>query len=228
LQRFFAEASTVAGLSHPNIVGVQGLGRTPGGSYFIVMELVRGESLALRGGSDPTSSAQVVEWALQVCDALDHAHGQGVVHCDLKPANLLLDESGQIRVTDFGLSRSLFRATPVCAEIEGTAPFMAPEQASRAWGAIDQRTDVFGLGAVTYWLFCGQPPWPGRSLNDVLARVIGPGPVVPISSLRPDLTTAVTEVCMTCLAKRPEHRFQSMGELRDALMALRSELPRPE
>jgi RNA polymerase sigma factor (sigma-70 family) len=227
VQRFLGEARTVALLSHPHIVGVRGLGRTPGGSYFIVMDLVNGEHLALREGIDLVPPGQVVDWALQVCSALDHAHGQGVVHCDLKPANLLLDESGRIRVTDFGLARSLAQGTPVCAEIEGTPPFMAPEQVSRSWGAIDRRTDVFGLGAVMYWLLCRQPPWPGRSLNEVLARVIGPDPVIPIASLRPDLPTNMSEVCMTCLAKRPDRRFQSMDDLRIALMAVRAQFSVP-
>src|SRR5205823_13214835 len=105
------------------------------------------------------------------CDALEHAHSRGIIHCDLKPANLLLDGNGSIRVTDFGLARSLADETPWTAEVEGTAPFMAPEQASRYWGPIGVRTDVYGLGAVLYSLLTGRPPYIARRLPDILADV---------------------------------------------------------
>ena len=114
---------------------------------------------------------------METCDALDHAHERGVVHCDLKPANLLLDEDGRIRVTDFGLARSLAGETPWAAEVEGTAPFMAPEQASPIWGPIDHRTDVYGIGAVLFTLLTGRPPFVGRRLPDVLAQVVSATPV---------------------------------------------------
>ena len=148
---------------------------------------------------------------------LDHAHGQGVVHCDLKPANLLLDERGRIQVTDFGLARSLTEDTPWAAEVEGTAPFMAPEQASRCWGPIDHRTDVYGIGAVIFALLTGRPPFLGHRLPDILAEVISATPVVSPGSLRPDLPEWVSDLCRKCLSKAPEARFQSVQEVRSAL-----------
>ena len=101
-------------------------------------------------------------------------HEQGIVHCDLKPANLLLDDCGRIRVTDFGLARSLAGDTPWTAEVEGTAPFMAPEQASRCWGPIDRRTDVYGIGAVLFTLLTGRAPVRRRQAAGHPAEVISP------------------------------------------------------
>src|SRR3954468_6214413 len=141
---------------------------------------------------------------METCDALGHAHGRRIVHCDLKPANLLLDEGGRIRVTDFGLARFIAEETPWAAEVEGTAPFMAPEQASRCWGPIDRRTDVYGIGAVLYALLTGRPPWGGRRLPDVLADVISAAPVVPPISLRPDLPRSLSDLCRKCLSKASE------------------------
>jgi serine/threonine-protein kinase len=184
------------------------------------MDLVNGDSLARRGAAHRPGLGEVIDWAAQICEALDHAHGRGVIHCDLKPANLLLDESGRVRVTDFGLSRLLTETSDVRSAIEGTAPFMAPEQGSPSWGVIDCRTDVFGLGAVMYWLLCGQPPWPGSSLSELLKLVTGPVPVVRLQDVRPELPARVSGLCMKCLAKQPAARFQSVGDLRAALRAV--------
>ena len=144
VRRFLGEARTVSGLHHPNIVGIRGVGRTPGGAYFLVMELVDGPNLALVGRTRAISEGEAVRWSIQACDALEHAACDGVIHCDLKPANLLLDAAGHLRVADFGLARSLTGDTPWTAEIEGTAPFMAPEQVSRSWGAIERGRTSMG------------------------------------------------------------------------------------
>src|SRR5262249_29439728 len=132
-------------------------------------------------------------------------------------ANLLCDARGHIRVTDFGLARSLAEDTPWAAELEGTLPFMAPEQAARCWGPIDRRTDVYGLGAVLFALLTGPPPTVGRRLPDILAEVASAEPVVSLASLRPDLPEVFSAVCAKALAKPPEARFLTMRELRSAL-----------
>jgi serine/threonine protein kinase len=159
---------------------------------------------------------EAIRWAMETCDALGHAHERGIVHCDLKPANLLLDEGGRIRVTDFGLAR-IAEDTPWAAEVEGTAPFMAPEQASRCWGPIDHRTDVYGIGAVLFALLTGRPPVFGRRLPDVLAEIISATPVISPACLRPGLSERVNALCRKCLAKRPEARSQTVHEVREAL-----------
>ena len=217
VHRFIDEASTIAKLRHPNIVGIHGLGRTPAGAYFIVMDLITGPNLDHLGRTRAISTEEAIRWAIEACHALEHAHARGIIHCDLKPANLLLDGDGNLRVTDFGLARSLTEHTPWTAEIEGTAPFMAPEQASRSWGPIDIRTDVYGIGAVLYTLLTGRPPWVGRRLPDILADVISAAPVIPLNSLRADLPGPVSDLCRKCLCKSPEDRYTTVHEVRTSL-----------
>ena len=220
VRRFIGEAQTVAALIHPHIVGIHAVGRTPAGSYFLVMDLVDGPDLAQVARTRPITVGEALCWSIEACLALEHAHQKGVIHCDLKPANLLLGASGRIRVADFGLARSLRGPTPWAAEIEGTAPFMAPEQASPWWGRIDQRTDVYGIGSVLFTLLAGRPPHIGRRLPDILTDVIGPVPVVSLNELRPDLPEPIGEVCRKCLAKPPEERFQTIREVREVLASL--------
>jgi hypothetical protein len=217
VRRFVQEAGTVARLRHPNLVEVHGFGRTPAGGRFLVMELVDGPNLDHVARSAPIPAEAAVRWTIEACKALEHAHARGTIHCDLKPANLLLDRAGRIRVTDFGLSRSLDGPTSRTAEIEGTAPYMAPEQASRYWGEIGVRTDVYGLGAVLFALLTGRPPWLGRSLPDILADVMSAAPVVSPADLRPDLSGAVCAVCRTSLSKPPKDRYPTVQRFREAL-----------
>ena len=220
VRRFVDEAWTVAALHHPNIVATRGLGRTPGGSYFIVMDLVAGPDLARVSDGRAMAWPEVVRWAIDACAALEYAHDRGVVHCDLKPANLLRDASGSIRLTDFGLSRTIAGEATGAGEIAGTAPFMAPEQADRSWGPIDGRTDVYGIGAVLFTLLTGRPPVLGPGRADVVAEVIGGRPIVSVARLRPGLPEALVGACDRCLAKSPGMRFQTMGEVRLALIAV--------
>jgi tRNA A-37 threonylcarbamoyl transferase component Bud32/DNA-directed RNA polymerase specialized sigma24 family protein len=213
VKRFIGESRIVARLRHPNIVGVNGLGRTPGGSYFIVMDLVQGPNLADHGKRRVITIREAIRWAIELCSALEHAHSKGIIHCDLKPANLLLHEDGSIRVTDFGLARSLSGLTPWAAEIEGTGPFMAPEQVCRDWGNIDVRTDVYGVGAVLYTLLTGRPPWVGTRLPDILAGVASAAPVVAPRQIRAELPESLSEVCRKCLCKAPDDRYQTVKDL---------------
>lgn len=217
VRRFVQEAGTIARLRHPNIVEIHGFGRTTGGGCFFIMELVGGSNLDLVARSGPIPVETAIRWTIEACKALEHAHSKGVIHCDLKPANLLLDRDGSLRVTDFGLARSLNGPTLWTSEIEGTAPYMAPEQASRYWGDIDMRTDVYGLGAVLFALLTGRPPWTGRSLPDILADVISAVPVRSPTNIRPDLPEAISTVCRTCLSKAPISRYPTVQQLREAL-----------
>jgi RNA polymerase sigma factor (sigma-70 family) len=220
VQRFISEARTISKLTHPNIVGIHGLGRAPAGAYFIVMDLVEGGNLARSSGPSLPRVEEVARWAMQMCDALEHAHSRGIIHCDLKPANILLDGARNIRVTDFGLARSLREYTPWTAEVEGTAPFMAPEQASRRWGPIGVRTDLYGLGAVLFALLTGRPPWIGQSVLEILSDVISEAPVVAPEVFRPDLPEPLCDLCRKCLAKRPEERFATASDVRTRLARL--------
>jgi serine/threonine protein kinase len=214
VDRFLAEARTVGKLRHPGIVGIHGLGRTPQGGYFIVMDWIDGPDLAcLQSQGEPVSLADALHWTREACEAIGHAHEQNIIHCDLKPGNLLRDRQGRIHITDFGLSRSLADESRCLDRIEGTAPFMAPEQVSPHWGAIDVRTDIYGLGAVLYCLLMGVPPCQGRTLPDVLANAVSANPIIPPAALRPDLPADVNALCLRCLAKHPAERFADSGEL---------------
>ncbi len=219
VERFITEAQTVGQLNHPGIVGIHGLGRTPAGGYFIVMDLVDGPNLAdIIQESDGVAVADSVEWIRQACDAIDHAHQRGIIHCDLKPGNLLLDGAGRILVTDFGLARSIVDdSTTRDGSIEGTAPFMAPEQVSPHWGIIGPQTDVYGLGAVLYTLLTRIPPFHGRTVADVLSQAISAAPVTPPPSIRLDIPGQISSICMRCLARNPEERFGTVQELSAAL-----------
>jgi eukaryotic-like serine/threonine-protein kinase len=226
VRRFIGEARTVARMRHPNVVGTQGLGRTAAGSYFIVMDLVVGCNLQLAAGERAIAEEEAIHWAMEICNVLEHAHERGIVHCDLKPANILLDDRGRIRVTDFGLARSLAGETSGMAEIEGTAPFMAPEQASRSWGPVDHRTDVYGIGAVLFALLTGRPPFVGGRLPDILADVIASTPVVSPARLRPGLSEPLSDLCRRCLSKEPEARYQTAREVRSALATVQMDSPK--
>jgi hypothetical protein len=221
VERFIGEARTIARLRHPNIVAIHGLGRTTGGSYFILMDLVSGPNLALVGATRPILVEEAIQWTIEISDAVEHAHAAEIIHCDLKPANILLDGERKVRVTDFGLARSVTQDPQWTAGIEGTAPFMAPEQASRSWGPIDMRTDVYGIGAVLFTLLTGRPPWIGGRLPDILADVTSARPIIPPASLRPDLPKPISDVCRKCLSKIPGDRYPTVMDLRTALTAVR-------
>ncbi len=217
VRRFLEEARTVARLRHPHIIAVHGLGRTPGGGYFLVMDWIDGSDLAAVIQAGSVSIAQAITWTMQAGEAIQEAHRNSIVHCDLKPGNLLLGTDGQIRVTDFGMARSLVDNPFTSEGIEGTAPFMAPEQVSDTWGPISVRTDVYGLGAVLYTLLTGQPPWTGQTLADVLAKVVTATPITLPAALGSQLPQELVKICCGCLAKSPEERFPTVEALHQSL-----------
>ena len=149
--RFRADAALLARLRHPGIVAVHGVGLLPDGGHFLVMDLVDGSDLTRQ---PRPSVAEALRWVAEAAEAIEYAHRMGVIHCDLKPSNLLLGSDGHLRVSDFGLARSLADGD---AAHGGTVGFMAPEQFD-VEGAISPRTDVYGLGAVLRDLLPERPP----------------------------------------------------------------------
>jgi hypothetical protein len=162
---FRAEAALLARLRHPGVVAVHGIGLLPDGGHFLVMDLVEGNDLA-RQPRPPLADA--LRWVAEAADALEYAHGMGVVHCDVKPSNLLLGGDGHVRVSDFGMARSLAGGD---APHGGTPGFMAPEQ-SRPGGRVSRRTDVYGLGAVLRALLPERP----AAVDAVCRRCLAPAP----------------------------------------------------
>jgi RNA polymerase sigma factor (sigma-70 family) len=219
IERFLREAQTVSRLAHSGIVAVHGAGHTPGGGYFLAMELVRGSDLAKECGRRRPEAGQAARWVGEAARAVHAANEQGVIHCDLKPSNLLLDESGQIRVTDFGLAVRQSDADTDTWRLAGTPAFMAPEQVDPVWGPISPRTDVYGLRAVLYFLLFGQPPFAGTTVAEVLGQVVTARPVEMPTSAGDRLPQALVEVVRRSLAKRSEERFASAADLSKALQA---------
>jgi serine/threonine-protein kinase len=227
VSRFRREARAINRLQHPNIVTVHNFGQLPDGRFYLAMEYAEGESLANlideRGPLDIHRALDVLE---QLADAIDHAHTRGVVHRDLKPDNLLLvDRPGRpdhLKVLDFGIAKIVaadylesLRATPQ-GEVFGTVDYMAPEQLTGS--ATDPRSDLYAVGCIAYELFTGKPPFVGRSV-EVVNQHLRAKPEPP-SAQRAEVTPAMDALVLRCIEKQPKRRFQSGGELRDAIRQL--------
>lgn len=218
--RFVTEARTVASLNHLGIVGVHGLGQTPNGGYFIVMDLIEGGDLAQRLQSGSVPVADAVQWLIEAAEAISHAHDHGVIHCDLKPSNLMLNKDGHILVTDFGFSRRASTVADATTGIAGTPAFMAPEQIEPEYGPIGVHTDVYGLGAVLFTLLTGRAPFTGSRAIEVLAKIVaGCPPEWPTRCLE-QLPKSLVALCDTCLSKPIRSRIGSAGKLIEQLRQL--------
>lgn len=215
--RFLREALIVHRLRHDGVVRVDGVGDLPNGGYFIVMECLPGPDLSSILADGPVQIYDATRWTIQAARSIDFCHQVGIVHCDLKPGNLVLDCHSHVKVTDFGLARSASEASACLDRIAGTAPFMAPEQVSGWWGEIGPHTDVYELGAVLYTLLTGRPPFSGTRIPDVLASVISGRNPVPPKTFRPEASSALNEVVMKALSKHHGQRYRSALELAIAL-----------
>jgi serine/threonine-protein kinase len=220
--RFRRELRLIGRLDHPHIIRAYDADQI-GLGFYLVMEYVGGQSLdrvlASRG---PLPPYEVVDYAAQTALALEHAHGQGIVHRDVKPSNLLVTDDCRIKLLDLGLGNLVDAddqnsfATAAGSAV-GTIDFMSPEQASGA--EADGRSDCFGLGCTIYLLLSGALPFPGENGMERLVRRLK-GPADPIVSHRPSLPPDVVRVVEKLLAQQPEDRFQSAAEAAAALRAL--------
>ena len=225
-RRFHDEAKVAARLTHPNIVTAYDAGECEG-VPFLVMERVGGVDLhrhVLQHGPLPVE--QAVSVLLQAGHGLKYAHEQGVIHCDVKPANLLLSNDGTVKVLDLGLARfhlSDIRQTSAM----GTPLFMAPEQTLTPSQA-DHRADIYALGCSLFFLLTGQPPFAGKTvIQSVVAH--RDEPVPSLKAARPDVPVTLDAVFQRMVAKQPQDRYQSIAEVIEALEACgtRSRLDRP-
>jgi serine/threonine-protein kinase len=226
--RFRHEARAVAQLSHPNIVTVIDRGED-GGRQYIVFEHVEGENLkelVARNGRLPLRRA--LELALAVANGLGFAHEHGLVHRDVKPQNVLLSQEGEVKVTDFGIARSLDveHGVTQTGTVLGTGEYLAPEQASG--GRISPATDVYSLGVVLWELLAGDVPFSGKSFVAVALRHVNEPPP-DLRQVRPDASPRLAAAVDRALAKDPSRRFPSMAalaaELRACLADLEGEAP---
>jgi tRNA A-37 threonylcarbamoyl transferase component Bud32 len=218
VERFRREARAAARLSHPNIVAVFDSG-SDAGEHYLVMEHVAGQSLAeLLARQGRLAPRRAAELAVEVCAALSAAHAQGLVHRDVKPANVLVGADGRVKVTDFGIVKAAATATLTgIGTVLGTAAYLSPEQAQGR--PVDARSDLYSLGCVLYELCTGSPPF-GSGANSSPVAVASQHlhqPPEPPSARNPQVDAGLDGVVLTALAKDPAQRYQSAVELEDAL-----------
>lgn len=212
-RRFEREAEVHAGLRHPHIARVFDF-LDQGDTWFLVLEYLPGGSLADRPREEPVPVERTVCWIRQALAGLGHAHAHGVVHRDVKPANLMLDEHGRVKVSDFGIARSSAGVKLTCTGTAlGTVQYMSPEQLETP-ERVDHRTDLYAAGAVLYELLAGEAPFPGETPSQVLrARLLNAWPP-PLPERRPDLDPRLAEVVRRALSPDPGHRPADAEELR--------------
>ncbi|HVU87029.1 MAG TPA: protein kinase [Pirellulales bacterium] len=212
VSRFAYEAHLLQQLEHPGIVRIFGLGRTPNEGLFIAMSFVPGGDLGARLVAGPVQQDAAARWVSETAVALEYAHQRNIIHCDLKPRNILLSNDDRVVVTDFGLARTSNSELFGDEYIAGTPAFMAPEQVEPSWGPLAARTDVYGLGAVLYSLLTGRPPHEGAAVEVLAAIASGQTPTFPAHS-RPELV----EICRRCLAADPADRYPTALSVAEAL-----------
>jgi eukaryotic-like serine/threonine-protein kinase len=214
--RFRKEARALAKLSHPHIAVIHDIGQQ-GGVDYLVMECVPGQSLAEILQTGPLAEKEIVSLGEQIAEALEEAHEHGIVHSDLKPANIIITPKAQVKVLDFGLARLLIppelKGTEISTEGEtfaGTLPYMAPEQISGS--KIDNRTDLYAAGTVFYEMATGRRPFCEPQPSRLMHQILHESPVSP-RELNPQISPALENIIQKCLKKEPENRFQSAHEL---------------
>jgi hypothetical protein len=212
------EARAAARLVHPGIATLFDVGEQDGHA-FLVMELAEGRSLReVLGVEGALAPARAVEIAIKVADALSYAHGEGLVHCDVKPLNIVVADDGRAKLVDFGVACA---ATTTGAfsrdELYGSLPYLAPEQVLGE--RPDARTDVYALGAVLYEMLAGRPPFDDPDATTLLRRRLEEDPPT-LGSLTRTVTPELEEVVTRALSRDPADRYATAGELRDELRAL--------
>src|SRR6516162_9604320 len=231
--RFQREAEVLASLNHPNIAAIHSLEES-GGTRFLVLELVEGETLEERLRRGPIRVQEALAITNSICEALEAAHEKGVVHRDLKPGNVKITPDGKVKVLDFGLAKAISGASEGSAALSnsptlvnsfgatnagviiGTAAYMSPEQA-RGYSS-DQRSDIFSLGCVLYEMLTGKQTFEGETVSDILASVLARDP--DLASLPKDLNPRVPEFLKRCLQKNRKKRWHCVADLRAELEAI--------
>jgi TolB-like protein/Flp pilus assembly protein TadD len=231
LERVSLEARAASALEHPNICTIHDIDEDAG-RHFIVMELVEGETLGDRLVTKPLSLGETLELGIQVADALDAAHGHGIIHRDIKPGNILITKRGQAKLMDFGLAKQAGppeagSAMPTAMGEQpltspgsaiGTVAYMSPEQAKGE--ELDARTDLFSFGAVLYEMATGKKPFSGTTTAVIFDGILNRAPVSPVR-LNPELPAELERIVNTALEKDRELRYQTAAELRADLKRLK-------
>lgn len=231
--RFLQEARLASSLNHPNIAYIYEIGEA-GGTHFIAMEYVEGESLNARIARGQLTASEAIAIGAQVADALDAAHAKSIVHRDIKPANIIVGPQGRVKVLDFGLAKLELGAARQ-AELEtqvmsspgamiGTVHYMSPEQA--LGHAVGLRSDIFSLGAVLYEMCTARVPFAGSTASESIARLLS-GKFEAMARFNYDLPEELDRIVRKCLQIDPEKRYQSARELAVDLRAIEQSGPVP-
>jgi eukaryotic-like serine/threonine-protein kinase len=237
--RMLREARAISSLSHPCIATVYEYGETPEGRPFIVMELVRGQTLSDLLSRETLTLGRALSIVEGVAEGLGEAHGRRIVHRDIKPSNVAMNERGEIKILDFGLAKYFigkserpendFETQELLATrtregvIVGTPMYSSPEQSLGA-DDVDARSDIFSLGALLYECIAGRPAFDGKSAVAISTKVIRDDPPPP-SRFNPDVPPQLDDITLKALAKKPEERYQTAEDLLTDLRRLRSVLP---
>ena len=224
-RRFLREAKAVGTLSHPNIVTIYDIGEADNTPY-IAMEMLEGVSLDKLMKSDyKPSMIEILEWSIQLVNALEYAHQRGIIHRDIKPSNIVLSkDKSTVKITDFGIAH--FDETDVTqhtqlGEVLGTPQYMSPEQVLGK--PADARSDLFSVGVIMYQLLTGQKPFQADTLATLLFQIATENPE-PIGQVAPALPGSLKQTVDKLLKKKPEKRFQSGAELKHALVRIVNDL----
>lgn len=224
--RFRREAQNAAALNHPAIVAVYDTGEaeTSGGPLpYIVMEYVDGVTLRdIIHNDGPMPPRRALEVIADACQALNFSHQHGIIHRDVKPANIMISKTGAVKVMDFGIARAIAdtgNSVTQTAAVIGTAQYLSPEQARGE--RVDARSDVYSLGCVLYEVLTGEPPFIGDSPVAVAYQHVREDPVAP-SHKRPGISPELDAVVLKALAKNPDNRYQSAAEMRADLVRVHS------
>jgi len=205
VERFRREASSAAGLQHPNVVQVFDRGEWDG-TYYIAMEFLEGRNLKqIVRDHGPLEPALAVDIVLQILKAARFAHRRGIVHRDIKPHNVIVDDDGRAKVTDFGIARAGASDMTETGSIMGTAQYLSPEQAQGQ--PVDARADLYSIGIVLYELLTGAPPFDAESPVTIALKQVSEDPVPPMQ-LNPAVAPALDAVVMRALRKQPAERYQ--------------------
>ena len=218
--RFHAESQAVAMLSHPNIMSVYDVS-THDEADYIVMELIDGITLKQYMEKKGTLNwKETLHFAMQIAKALEHAHGRGIVHRDIKPHNVMVLKNGSVKVTDFGIARLMSQSNTLTKEALGSVHYISPEQAKG--GRVDNRSDLYSLGVVMYEMMTGRAPFDGDSPVAVAIQHINGGAAMP-STLNPNIPGGLEQIIMKCMSTDPAGRYISATALLYDLEELRKD-----
>ncbi len=209
-RRFHAEGQAVAMVSHPNIVNVYDVSSSHDADY-IVMELIDGISLKqYMEKKGVLNWKETLHFAIQIGKALEHAHGRGIVHRDIKPHNVMVLKNGSVKVTDFGIARMMSKGNTLTKEALGSVHYISPEQAKG--GRVDNRSDIYSLGVVMYEMMTGRPPYDGDSPVSVAIQHINGGALMP-SVLNPNIPGGLEQIIMKAMTHEIENRYTSATQM---------------